>query len=189
MIRDSLKDVLREDFNFRTPSKPENYIVTDSGALEFLITKFHTFTQDSDAAAAALMAGVDLNSGDVYHALLGLFEHNDTRVSIDMVDAAVTRLFSARMSFGLFDPQSDYPTWSALGAKDVLSPAHVANARGVAQRSILMLKNDKATLPLLSPVKRIAVIGWGADDTYAALGNYMGCGHSAWECFEVAVFT
>lgn len=92
----------------------------------------------------------------------------------------MTRLFSARMSFGLFDPQSDYPEWSALGAKDVLSPAHIANARGVAQRSILMLKNDNATLPLPSTVRRIAVIGWGANDTYAALGNYMGCGHSAW---------
>jgi beta-glucosidase-like glycosyl hydrolase len=80
-----LSDVLENDFNFKAPSKPENYIVTDSGALSFMISKFHKFNQSSDAAAAALVAGVDLNSGNVFKGLLNLFEHNDTRVSIGMV--------------------------------------------------------------------------------------------------------
>ena len=68
----------------------------------------------------------------------------------------------------------------------------------MSRSSIVLLKNDNGILPLLptrstshplgvpdahppgvSRVK-LAVIGWGANDSYAPLGNYMGCGHDAW---------
>ena len=57
--------VLRDEFNFT--ARPENYVVTDSGALDFMVSRFHRFNDTGeDAAVAALHAGVDLNSGGVY---------------------------------------------------------------------------------------------------------------------------
>jgi len=53
-----LKSVLREQMQF------DGYIVTDSGAIDFMVSMFHRFSEHQDAAAAALNAGVDLNSGD-----------------------------------------------------------------------------------------------------------------------------
>eukprot|EP00397_Hematodinium_sp_SG-2012_P043965 GEMP01048995.1.p1 GENE.GEMP01048995.1~~GEMP01048995.1.p1 ORF type:complete len:495 (+),score=77.37 GEMP01048995.1:34-1485(+) len=38
----------------------------------------------------------------------------------------------------------------------------------------------RRVLPLGKEVTKIAVIGWGANDTYAPLANYPGCGFSAW---------
>ena len=51
----------------------------------------------------------------------------------------------------------------------------------MSQRSLLLLKNEQALLPLSpSKAKKIAVVGWGANDTYAPLANYMGCGFGSW---------
>ena len=115
-----IKSVLRGEFNFT--ARPENYVVTDSGALDFMVSRFHRFNDTGeDAAVAAMHAGVDLNSGDVYSKLsLAL---NDNRVGMDQIDTALTRLFHARMSLGLFDNASTI-AYSALGADDIFSGPH-----------------------------------------------------------------
>jgi hypothetical protein len=45
-----------------------------------------------------------------------------------------------------------------------------------------MLKNEGDMMPLRlgGAIKSVAVIGWGANDSYAPLANYMGCGYSSW---------
>jgi beta-glucosidase len=115
-----IKSVLRDEFNFT--ARPENYVVTDSGALDFMVSRFHRFNDTGeDAAVAAMHAGVDLNSGDVYSKLsLAL---NDSRVEMDQIDTALTRLFHARMSLGLFDNASTI-AYSDLGADDIFSGPH-----------------------------------------------------------------
>lgn len=98
------------------------------------------------------------------------------------IDAALTRLLTARMAMGLFDPPNS-TVYDMLGDKDVMSQPHRDQALSMSRKALLLLKNDNELLPLqfnAMPKKRIAVIGWGANDTYAPLGNYMGCGHDSW---------
>ena len=169
-----LQSVLRDDsrFNF---TKPEQYIVTDTAAIAFMVTKFKRFTNRVDAAAATLNAGVDLNSGDWYLNLTQALEQK--KITIDKIDTALTRLFNARIAAGMFDPPSRVQ-YSSLGQKDIASESHLETAKTVALRSQVLLRNTEMSasqLPWVKPLQKILVVGWGADDKFALLGNYYGC--------------
>ena len=88
------------------------------------------------------------------------------------IDDAVTRLFTARMRLGMFDPP-ERVRWARIPASVNQAPAHDALALKAAQASLVLLKND-GILPLSRDIKRIAVVGPTADDTMALLGNYFG---------------
>jgi len=179
-----LDNVLRANetnFGLNFAQRKENYIVSDTGAIEYMVTEFHKFKHVRDAAKAAFEAGVDLNSGLAYKKL------NATDLSPGRLDEGVTRLFTARMSLGLFDPPEVMPHYSVLNDRDVFSKPHQDVALQVSQKSLVMLKNDvigenaEGMLPLAAEnISRVAVIGWGANDTYAPLGNYPGCGYDPW---------
>eukprot|EP01059_Diplonema_ambulator_P010942 TRINITY_DN20956_c0_g2_i1.p1 TRINITY_DN20956_c0_g2~~TRINITY_DN20956_c0_g2_i1.p1 ORF type:complete len:756 (+),score=253.23 TRINITY_DN20956_c0_g2_i1:144-2270(+) len=165
-----LQGVLRDEFGF---TKPENYIVTDTGALEFMVTKFHMFQNYTQAAVAGLTAGVDLNSGTVYDYLTQALQ--DGSIDRQQLDTAVRRLFTARIAAGTFDPPSTV-IYSNLSQADIQSPANLEVAEEVALRSQVLLKNEGGLLPIApTSVKNVLVVGWGANDTYALLGNYYGC--------------
>ncbi|MCR1004842.1 MAG: glycoside hydrolase family 3 C-terminal domain-containing protein, partial [Stenotrophomonas maltophilia] len=83
-----------------------------------------------------------------------------------------TRLFTARMRLGMFDP-TERVRWARIPASVNQAPAHDALALKAAQASLVLLKND-GILPLSRDIKRIAVVGPTADDTMALLGNYFG---------------
>eukprot|EP01052_Picozoa_sp_SAG31_P041756 SAG31_NODE_6419_length_2027_cov_1.037344_2_plen_295_part_00 len=190
-----INSVLREQFGFSV--RPENYVVTDSGALDFMMSRFHRYTKNESqkVAAAAMNAGVDLNSGSVYLKLEQAL--SEGLVQIAQIDTALARLFHARMSVGLFDDPSTV-VYSKLGNETILSAPHVRAALKVATQSLVLLKNEpvgkstapnnqdgmrsvKPLLPLdAKTIRRIAVIGWGANDTYVPLANYMGCGYDSW---------
>ena len=88
------------------------------------------------------------------------------------IDDAVTRLFTARMRLGMFDPP-ERVRWARIPASVNQAPAHDALALKAAQASLVLLKND-GILPLSRNTGRIAVVGPTADDTMALLGNYFG---------------
>ena len=76
-----ISSVLRDEFNFT--ARPENYVVTDSGALDFMVSRFHRFNDTGeDAAVAALHAGVDLNSGGVYSSAPSAFGSDRSRNAV-----------------------------------------------------------------------------------------------------------
>ena len=81
------------------------------------------------------------------------------------------RLFHARMSVGLFDEPSTI-AYSMLGEDDIFSGPHKQAALKMSEKSLVLLKNEQSLLPV-SPakVKSVAVIGWGANDSYAPLAN------------------
>jgi beta-glucosidase len=88
------------------------------------------------------------------------------------VDVALTRLFTARMKLGMFDPPEIVP-YSKIDENELDSAAHRALARKLADESMVLLKND-GTLPLKTSGIKIAVIGPLASQTRALLGNYTG---------------
>jgi beta-glucosidase len=73
----------------------------------------------------------------------------------------------------MFDPPERVP-FSNIPYSVNDSAEHRRVALEAARKSIVLLKNDKQTLPLKSSIRKIAVIGPAADDPEALLGNYNG---------------
>jgi len=159
-----LRDVLRRDWGFK------GYVVSDCWAIVD-IWKHHKIVPTREAAAAlAVKNGTELECGQEYATLPTAVRQG--LISEAAIDDAVTRLFTARMRLGMFDPP-ERVRWARIPASVNQAPAHDALALKAARESLVLLKND-GVLPLSRSLKRIAVIGPTADDTMALLGNYFG---------------
>ena len=159
-----LDDLLRARWGF------DGYVVTDCGAINDM-WKRHLYSADAAVASAqAVKAGTDLECGSDFRRLTtavqrGLLTEAD-------IDRALTRLFTARMRLGLFDPP-ERVAYARIPYAVNDSAAHRAFNREVARKSLVLLEND-GMLPLAPTVKRLAVIGPTADDLDALVGNYNG---------------
>ena len=68
------------------------------------------------------------------------------------IDTALIRLFTARIKLGMFDPPELVP-YSQIDEKKLDSAEHRAMARDIANKSMVLLKND-GTLPLKEERRR-----------------------------------
>src|SRR5215467_6805511 len=160
-----LIDILRNKWGFK------GYVVSDCWAISD-IHQGHGFVLTLEQAAAlSVKAGTDLSCGPEF-ASLPLAVENRLLSQAD-VDRAVKRLFEARFRLGMFDPPESVP-WSKLTIADNDTSAHRQLALEAARKSIVLLKNDRNTLPLKSSVKTIAIVGPNADSLPVLLGNYAG---------------
>ncbi|MDE2511426.1 MAG: glycoside hydrolase family 3 C-terminal domain-containing protein, partial [Elusimicrobia bacterium] len=165
--RFTLTDVLRGEFGFR------GFVVSDWDAVSQLIP--HGIAADgADAARLALNAGVDMEMDSrLYGSTLPKLL-KEGRVSTSTVDEAVRRILRVKMKLGLFErPYADESR--AAGAPDAESRAA---ARSAAVKSMVLLKNDGAVLPLSKDLKNVAVIGPVGNDGAAVLGSWFGDGRS-----------
>lgn len=158
-------DILRGSWGF------EGFVVSDAQAVHDLRT--HGFAADLTVAAArALEAGVDLEMavGDPAYAHLpealerGLVSEQD-------VDDSVRRILEAKLRLGLFDQ----PYVDEDRAREVLGdPEHREAARVAAERSAVLLRNERALLPLsMAKLQSVAVIGPLADSKRDTLGPWV----------------
>jgi len=160
-----LFDTLRNKWGF------QGYVVSDCWAISDLHQGHGFVLTLEQAAALAVKAGTDLSCGPEF-GVLPLAVRNRL-LSNDDIDRAVKRLFEARFRLGMFDPPDRVP-WSKLSIADNDTPTHRQLALEAAHKSIVLLKNERSTLPLKSSVKTIAVIGPNADSLSVLLGNYNG---------------
>ena len=160
-----LNSILRNEWGFR------GYVVSDCGAIGDIFRDHKEAPGPAVASAQAVKAGTDLNCGATYAYLTGAVRRR--LISEAYIDTAVRRLFAARMRLGMFDPPAMVP-YSQLGTADLDSKKNHDMAVRAADASIVLLKNDKNTLPLSKDIHTIAVIGPDADDTVILLGNYNG---------------
>jgi beta-glucosidase len=94
------------------------------------------------------------------------------RVSMARINDAVRRILTAKFELGLFE----HPYTDRAHLNDVGSAAHHALARTAAAQSQVLLKNDRATLPIKSQ-KGIYVAGSNADN----IGNQAGGWTLTWQ--------
>ena len=160
-----LDTILRKDWGFK------GFITSDCGAIDdFFEANAHRYSKDKEAAAVAgIRMGTDTNCGSTYLALTSAVKNGLIKES--EIDVSLKRLFTARYRLGLFDPDSMDP-YASIPFSEVASPAHHALALDAARKSMVLLKNDAATLPLKAGVKTIAVIGPNAAALSALEGNY-----------------
>jgi beta-glucosidase len=157
-----LDRVLRQEWGFR------GYVTSDGGGLQMLVETHHVAADFAEAARKALAAGVDfdLSDGSVYATLVD--QVREGKVPEAELDQAVQRVLEAKFRLGLFEnPYVD----ADYAQKITNSSEHQQLALKVAQKSIVLLKNDNKLLPLdLKKLKTIAVIGPNAADVH--LGGY-----------------
>ena len=156
---------LRDDWGFK------GYTVSDCDAVGDIASGHHFAASPEEAAAQAVKAGTDLDCGSTYKNLTkAVDEHLLAEADID---AAVVRLFTARMRLGMFDPPASVP-FNTIPFSEVNSPAHRQLALQAARESIVLLKNRNNTLPLKPSIRKIAVVGPTADLLESIEGNYNG---------------
>ncbi|WP_449468427.1 glycoside hydrolase family 3 C-terminal domain-containing protein [Stenotrophomonas humi] len=159
-----LRELLRRDWGFK------GYVVSDCWAIVDVWKHHKIVATREQAAALAVKNGTELECGQEYATLPAAVRQG--LISEAEIDDAVTRLFTARMRLGMFDPP-ERVRWARIPASVNQAPAHDVLALKAAQESLVLLKND-GLLPLSRELKSIAVIGPTADDTMALLGNYFG---------------
>jgi beta-glucosidase len=164
-----LRGWLREKLGFN------GVIISDYNAIAELI--HHGIAADKAAAAAlALKAGVDIDMmADAYrHGLPIALERGLVR--LEEIDAAVRRVLELKQRLGLFDDPH------RRGARSE-SAAELQNrrqrSREIGARSIVMLKNASAALPLTDRVKRLALLGPLADASAEMRGPWWGAAGAA----------
>ena len=157
-----LTDVLRNDWGFK------GFVVSDAFAVGSLVT--HGFARDGeDAALKAFTAGVNMDmASQTYTKNLAKLSV-DGKVNDAQLDALVLPILETKYELGLFD--HPYVDESKVEAT-LTRPEGLALERKVAARSMVLLKNDKAMLPLAKSVKKVAVIGLLADSTRDIEGGW-----------------
>ncbi|HBB01020.1 MAG: hypothetical protein A2W86_07315 [Bacteroidetes bacterium GWD2_45_23] len=160
-----LVDILRNQWGF------EGYVVSDCSAINNFYRTHKTSPDAAAASAQAVIAGTDLECGGSYSTLLEAVKRGE--ITEEKIDVAVTRLFTARMRLGMFDPDEQVP-YSKIPFSVVASKKSSEQSLEMARKSIVLLKNEQQTLPLDKKIKTLAVIGPNADNPTCLLANYNG---------------
>jgi beta-glucosidase len=162
----TLTKVLREEWKF------DGFVVSDYTSVKELINH-GVVANEEEAAAVALNAGVDMEMVSRSYNAFGAKLLEQNKLSLNTVDEAVRRILRIKFRLGLFDrPYTD----EAREPNSLLRPESIRLAREIAGRSMVLLKNDRETLPLNKNLGSIAVIGPLADDRRAPLGWWAGDG-------------
>jgi len=158
-----LKDILRDEWNF------DGFVVTDYTSINEMV--HHGYAKDlKHAGELAFNAGVDMDmQGGVY---LNEMEKSieEGTISETQLNQSVRSILKLKFKLGLFDDPYRY-CHEDQEKEIILSKEHLQIAREVAQKSIVLLKNDDKILPLKSDTK-IALIGPLADDEFNIIGNW-----------------
>ncbi len=157
----TLRQVLRDEWKF------DGLVVSDYESVKELIE--HGYAADPrDAAMKGITAGVNMEmvSTSYYDNGESLIESG--QLNLRLIDEAVRNILRLKLRLGLFGEKGDRapqePATPAPQAFDI--------AKQFAEQSLVLLKNEHATLPLAKSIGRIAVIGPLADSPVDQLGAW-----------------
>lgn len=135
----------------------KGFVVSDWGSIREMVP-WGFAADDKDAALKAITAGSDMDMESLAYKnyLVELVKSGD--VKMELIDDAVRRILYKKFELGLFD--DPYKFSDLKREKAVMNdPKSHFIARDVAQRSIVLLKNEKELLPLTKKIRTIALIG------------------------------
>lgn len=145
------RDILKTKWRFN------GFVVSDWGSIGEMIPWGYA-ADEADAAKKALEAGsdMDMESRAYIENLKKLVKAG--KVSLKWLDDAVRRVLYKKFELGLFDDPyrfSDFKREKSVFA----DRRHRAAARELAQKAIVLLKNENSLLPLKKEIGTIALIG------------------------------
>ena len=145
------RDILKEKWNFK------GFVVSDWSSIGEMVN--HGYAKDNkEAALAAITAGsdMDMESNAYRYHLAQLVK--EKKVPMALIDDAVKRILRKKFELGLFDDPFKFNN-EEREQKALNNPEHRKEARAMAAKSIVLLKNEKGILPLSKSTKTIAFIG------------------------------
>jgi beta-N-acetylhexosaminidase len=157
-----LTGVLRGELGFK------GLIITDALEMAAVRAKYH---DDGEVAVRAIEAGADQlllpPAPDVqFKAVVDAVRSG--RISERRIDESLLRILLLKVKNGvLFQPFVD----PAEIATTVGTPASLATAQQIVDKSVTLVKNNTNTLPLSDEARKILVTGWGATTTQALAGS------------------
>ena len=158
--------ILRGKWDFK------GHFVSDCWAIRDFHENHMVTSTPAQSAAMALNAGCDLNCGSLFLYLEQAVKEG--LVDEKRLDEAVVNLFTSRMKLGVFDEKGENP-YDKIPYTVVDSPKMRRLNEQVAERCVVLLKNDNQILPLQKEkLHTIGVIGPNADNRRALVGNYEG---------------
>ncbi|WP_131536735.1 glycoside hydrolase family 3 N-terminal domain-containing protein [Pedobacter nototheniae] len=145
------RDILKGQWKY------SGFVVSDWGSIGEMIA--HGYAKDkAQAAELAIKAGsdMDMESRSYLPNLAKLVA--DKKVPVALIDDAVRRILRKKFELGLFDDPYRFSNESRQ-EKELNSPQNRKDALVMAEKSIVLLKNENQVLPLSKSLKKIAVIG------------------------------
>lgn len=162
-----LIDKLKKEWGFN------GFVISDANAVGGEVVLHYTAKDYAEAGAHAITGGLDVIFQTEYkHHTLFNAPFLNGGIDAKRIDDAVARVLRAKFELGLFEePYVNEETVKKL----MQAKPHKAIAKQAALESVVLLKNDKQTLPISKNTKTIAVIG--EDAAAARLGGYSGNGN------------
>ena len=156
-----LKDVLRDEWKY------DGMVVTDWASTAEMIS--HGFCKDEkEAALKSVNAGIDMEmvSGTFIRHLEELVKEG--KISEAAINNAVRNILRLKFRLGLFDNP-----YVNTDQHVKYAPEHLAKAKEAAEQSVILLKNDRETLPFTDKILTIAVVGPLADAPHDQMGTWV----------------
>lgn len=161
-----LTDKLKNEWKF------SGFVISDANAVGGELVLHKTASDYKESGAHAINAGMDvIFQTDVNHSTLFYPAFANGLVDSNRLNDAVARVLRAKFELGLFE----HPYISEQIDEKALHTTGKKLARKVAEESIVLLKNERNTLPLSAAIKTIAV--FGVDAVEGRLGGYSGPGY------------
>lgn len=163
-----LQQILRDDWGF------EGLVTSDCWAVDdFWKDNRHGYSESKTAAVSqAVIAGTDVECGETFGSLQDGVKEG--RIKEETIDRSLCRLLEARFRLGDFDDPHLNP-WNRIPDSRLCCKEFADLALEAARKSIVLLRNEKNTLPLSeNQVQDLYIMGPNAVDSTMMWGNYNG---------------
>ncbi len=163
-----LQQILRDDWGF------DGLVTSDCGAIDDFWKDYgHHYSENkTEATSQAVIAGTDVECGGSYGSLVDGVKEG--RIKEETIDRSLVRLLEARFRLGDFDDPHLNP-WNRIPDERLCCKEFADLALEAARKSIVLLRNEKNTLPLPeSDTQSLYIMGPNANDAEMQWGNYNG---------------
>lgn len=161
-----LRKLLKDQWGFK------GFVVSDMNSVREIIN--HRYAKnEKDAAEEAINTGMDMEMVSTCYLKYLKELIKEGKVKESTLNDAVRRILEKKYELGLFD--DPYKYCNPERARQVLNSLPVREAtRRIAERSIVLLKNEREVLPLSKETKKIALIGALAKSKSDMRGGWSG---------------
>ncbi|ULT54854.1 glycoside hydrolase family 3 C-terminal domain-containing protein [Neobacillus drentensis] len=160
-----LTDILREKLGF------QGLVVADYGSVSHANARYRVAKTQKETGIMALKAGMDVEqpNNTSYRYLEEAVESGE--LEMEYIDRSVRRVLETKFKLGLFEN----PYTSGGFIEEVRKVEYLELSQEIAEKSIVMVKNDEKILPLNRKLK-VAVIGPSANNKINFFGGYSSVG-------------
>ena len=162
-----LRDILKNEWKF------DGFVVSDYTGVNELIA--HGFAKDEqEAAQLSINAGLDMDMvGATYMNTLKK-SYDEGKVSIEVINDACKRVLDAKFDLGLFEYPYRYSD-EKREKETIYKPEFLEAALAIANKSLVILKNNNSILPL-NKNQKIAFVGPLVSDDKNIIGSWAALG-------------